>query len=312
MTFFGSEGEANAYVNKRNKELKEDIEEPTKKDIKKGEKDSISKIVTDAQEAAKWLKDHVKETLRIVKKNNKKEKLTDKEKEHLIKAKNYQEKVDKAKNIQETKISKKRFKELLAEAYYEVIAEQEAEVNTDDSLEAFFKKYGDKDPDKNDPEKKVNPIIALHGSKAAAERDLEREVTTNVGAGGESYTFKLKGGQEYYLEKKDGGDESFWEAQIKGTPYTLNTKGLKGAQQELRILSKESPTPTTDDPAEFEDDTSGGADAFTGGGGGGAGLGGGTGTGGEEADLGTEPEGETETPIATGDSELEFDTETEA
>ena len=212
-------------------------------------------------------------------------------------------------NIQETKISKKRFKELLAEAYYEVIAEQEAEVNTDNSLEAFFDIYGKTDPDKNNPKKKVNPIIALHGSKEQAEQELEREVTTNPG--GENFTFKLKGGQEYDLYKKDG-DNGMWTIEIRSNKHTLNANGIKDAQEDLRILSKEAPTPKAEDPAEFEADASGGADAFAGGGGGGANLGGGTGTGGGEAEPGTEPEEETADSIATGDSELEFDTETEA
>ena len=293
--------------------LEENVEEPTKKDIKKGEKDSIVKQAKADQDKAKYkaLLDEFKEKMiekGIIDKNGK---ILDVEKYKIEFAK-FQKGKKIKKNIQETKISKKRFKELLAEAYYEVIAEQEAEVNTDNSLEAFFNKYGKADPDKNDPKKKVNPIIALHGSKAAAERDLESEVTINVGAGGESYTFKLKGGQEYYLEKKDGGDQSFWEVQIRGYEHTLDAKGIKDAQQDLRILSKEAPTPSTDDPAEFEDDTSGGADDFTGGGGGGVDTGGGTGTGGEEADIDAETETDTTAPIATGDSELEFDTETEA
>ena len=293
-------------------EMKVDTEGPTSKDIKKGAKDPIAKQAKEDQRKAaiaKFLKRMRDEG--VLDDENRPIDREKYNKEWNEFKKTLQEAKDKV--LQETKISKKRFKELLAEAYYEVIAEQEAGVNTDDSLKAFFNVYGSSDPDENNPDKSVNPIIRLHGSKEAVENELEREVTTNAGAGGESFTFKLKGGQEYDLYRKDK-KKGKWTVQIRGNKHILDANGIEAAQQDIRILSKEAPTPTTDEPAELEDDGLGGADAFGGSGGGGADLGGGTDTGGGEPDLDTETETDTTDTtdtIATGDSELEFDTETE-
>lgn len=292
-----------ALEGKELKEMKVDKSKPMTDDQKlKIKKDKIKKLKKEKQEATTEGKK------KEIQKQIDREELVKNQIENRIK-KATEKKVEKTgvdqelAEIKETKISKKRFKELLAEAYYEVIAEQEAEVNTDNSLEAFFDIYGKTDPDKNNPKKKVNPIIALHGSKEQVEQELEKEVTRNPG--GENFTFKLKGGQEYDLYKKDG-DNGMWTIEIRSNKHTLDASGIKDAQEDLRILSKEAPTPKAEDPAEFEDDASGGADTFAGGGGGGADLGGGA------PDLGTEPETDTTEPIATGDSELEFDTETEA
>ena len=307
MTLFGSEGEANAYVNMRNKELKEDAEEPTTKDIKKGEKDSIVKQAkADQYKAAmhafiqqmkdegildpdgrplkrkeydekrdKFIKDLKKKNLKearpsgfgtgqgrskTIKKGREsnqdiKDRLDQPEEElprikvingvpNILKHGRY---VPMKKKVNETKISKKKFKELLAEAYYEVLAEAEAPTR---DLNWMVSHYVNLEP----------ALINLHSDdysdfvtdvKEINKKPTELEVTIRNGG---TYILKWLG--------KD------WEIKIRGERHYLgNNSELQDALEDMSYLAQEL---SMNEPEDEQEETDGDAGFDNLGGGGGA------------------------------------------
>ena len=178
------------------------------------------------------------------------------------------------KKVNETKISKKKFKALLAEAYYEVLAEAEAP----ESVEVFARRYPDLE----------EALIKLHTDDYS---DFVKEVRLITPKPTE-LAVVIKNNQEYTL-KWLGKD---WEIQVRGERHYLgNATEVQEALKDIAILAKEAPMGEPEDEQE-ETDGDAGFDDLGGGGGadtGAADTGGLGDLGGEdeagEADLSDEP-----------------------
>lgn len=351
MTLFGSEGEANAYVNKRNKELKGEgkyksdaqrkaiyatkaekgeLKERTHTAIKKSldiefrkRKERVKDYVKAQGEEKQKIKDELKQmTAKInalekeynnaVPGINRNQELSDMDEarpsgfgtgqgrsktikkgresnqdikdrldqpeEELPTYKVINGVVNKLRDgryvplkrkVNETKISKKKFKELLAEAYYEVLAEAEAP----ESVETFTRRYPDLE----------KALIKLHTDDYS---DFVKEVRLITPKPTE-LAVVIKNNQEYTL-KWLGKD---WEISVRGERHYLgNATEVQEALKDIAILAKEAPM---GEPEEEQEDTGGDAGFDDLGGGGGADTGGLDDLGGEdetgEADLSDEP-----------------------
>ncbi len=169
----------------------------------------------------------------------------------------------------ETKISKKKFKKLLAEAYYEVLAEAEAP----ESVETFTRRYPDLE----------KALIKLHTDDYS---DFVKEVRLITPKPTE-LAVVIKNNQEYTL-KWLGKD---WEISVRGERHYLgNASEVQEALKDIAILAKEAPM---GEPEDEQEETGGDAGFDDLGGGGGADTGGLDDIGGEDeaggADLSDEP-----------------------
>ena len=149
------------------------------------------------------------------------------------------------KKVNETKISKKKFKALLAEAYYEVLAEAEAP----ESVEVFARRYPDLE----------EALIKLHTDDYS---DFVKEVRLITPKPTE-LAVVIKNNQEYTL-KWLGKD---WEIQVRGERHYLgNATEVQEALKDIAILAKEAPMGEPEDEQE-ETDGDAGFDDLGGGGG---------------------------------------------
>ena len=182
------------------------------------------------------------------------------------------------KKVNETKISKKKFKALLAEAYYEVLAEAEAP----ESVEVFARRYPDLE----------EALIKLHTDDYS---DFVKEVRLITPKPTE-LAVVIKNNQEYTL-KWLGKD---WEIQVRGERHYLgNATEVQEALKDIAILAKEAPM---GEPEDEQEETDGDAAFDDLGGGGGADTGAAD-TGGLD-DLGGEDEaGEAD----LSDEEIDFE-----
>ena len=266
MTFYGSEGEANAYVNERNKELKGEgkyksdaqrkaiyaakaekgeLEEGSAKAVKK----TLDKLTKAMKELVKKYVEAEEEEEKQKIKNDLKDmtatkKALEKEYEDAVAGINRNQELS---DINETKISKKKFKELLAEAYYEVLTEAEAPTR---DLNWMVSHYVNLEP----------ALIQLHSDdysdfvtdvKEINKKPTELEVTIRNGG---TYILKWLG--------KD------WEIKIRGERHYLgNNSELQDALEDMSYLAQEL---SMNEPEDEQEETDGDAGFDNLGGGGGA------------------------------------------